>query len=175
MARMRTNAEIERVVADLLQRHRISQPPVPVDEIVRALGAQLRYVPYEGELSGMLYQEKNSPLIAINSLHHPNRQRFTIAHECGHMLLHGDQEMFIDRGSIKYNRDAKSAEGTNNKEIEANRFAAELLMPRKFLEKDLANMALDVEDESTINELAKKYKVSLQALAWRINRLFGAA
>jgi Zn-dependent peptidase ImmA (M78 family) len=91
------------------------------------------------------------------------------------MLLHGDQEMFIDRGSIKYNRDAKSAEGTNNKEIEANRFAAELLMPRKFLEKDLANMALDVEDESTINELAKKYKVSLQALAWRINRLFGAA
>jgi Zn-dependent peptidase ImmA (M78 family) len=82
--------------------------------------------------------------------------------------------MFIDRGSIKYNRDARSAEGTDRKEIEANRFAAELLMPRKFLEKDLSNLQLDVEDESTLEQLAKKYEVSVQALAWRINRLFGA-
>jgi len=83
--------------------------------------------------------------------------------------------MFIDRGSIKYNRDAKSAEGTDIKEIDANQFAAELLMPKRFLQRDLENIAMDVEDETAIEELAKKYKVSLQALAWRINRLFGAA
>jgi Zn-dependent peptidase ImmA (M78 family) len=47
-------------------------------------------------------------------------------------------------------------------------------MPRKFLEKDLSNLHLDVEDESTLEQLAKKYEVSVQALAWRINRLFGA-
>lgn len=174
MPRMRTNAEIERIVVDLLRQHKITQPPVPVDQIVRELGAQIRLVPYDGELSGMLYQEKGNALIAINSLHHSNRQRFTIAHECGHMLMHHDQEMFVDRGSIKYNRDAKSGEGTDIKEIEANRFAAELLMPKKFLERDLANMAIDVEDEAAVGQLAKKYKVSLQALAWRIANLFGA-
>jgi Zn-dependent peptidase ImmA (M78 family) len=171
---MRTDAEIERTVAEVLQRHRIVRPPVPVDQIVRALGAELRYVPYEGELSGMLYHERGTVLIAVNSLHHPNRRRFTIAHECAHLLLHKDQDLFIDRGSIKYNRDARSAQGTDRKEVEANRFAAELLMPRKFLEKDLSNMHLDVEDEGALEQLAKKYEVSVQALAWRINRLFGA-
>jgi len=80
----------------------------------------------------------------------------------------------LHASTVSRRRDARSAEGTDRKEIEANRFAAELLMPRKFLEKDLSNLHLDVEDESTLEQLAKKYEVSVQALAWRINRLFGA-
>lgn len=47
-------------------------------------------------------------------------------------------------------------------------------MPKRVLERDLESFAIDVEDETAIEELAKKYKVSLQAFAWRINRLFGA-
>jgi Zn-dependent peptidase ImmA (M78 family) len=48
-------------------------------------------------------------------------------------------------------------------------------MPRKFLEKDIADMTADIEDEAAISELAKKYKVSQQALPWRINNLFNAS
>jgi Zn-dependent peptidase ImmA (M78 family) len=167
--------EIEYVVAELLRRHNITHPPVPVELIARSLGANLSYHPYEGELSGMLFHDSNRTVIGINSLHHPNRQRFTIAHECAHLLLHKNQEVFIDRGSIRFNRDAKSAEGSDAHEIEANRLAAELLMPRKFLEKDIADMTTDIEDEAAITELAKKYKVSQQALLWRINNLFNAS
>jgi Zn-dependent peptidase ImmA (M78 family) len=175
MARKRTrNAEIERIVDDVLQQHRITHPPVPIELIARSLGAELRYHPYDGELSGMLFQDGSRTVIGVNSLHHPNRQRFTIAHECGHMFLHRSQEMFIDRGSIRFNRDAKSAEGSDVHEMDANQFAAEILMPRKFLERDVAEMSTDIEDEAAIIELAKKYRVSQQALLWRINRLFDA-
>jgi hypothetical protein len=86
---------IEYIVAELLRRHNITHLPVPVELIARSLGANLSYHPYEGELSGMLFHDSNRTVIGINSLHHPNPQRFTIAHECAHLLLHKSQEVFM--------------------------------------------------------------------------------
>ena len=39
---------------------------------------------------GMLVRDegKGTVMIGVNSLHHLHRQRFTIAHECGHLVLH---------------------------------------------------------------------------------------
>ena len=53
--------------------------------------------------------------------------------------------------------------------MEANLFAAELLMPAEFLEKDLAdNAAFPLQDEEAIGDLARKYGVSVQALTYRL-------
>jgi Zn-dependent peptidase ImmA (M78 family) len=96
----------------------------------------------------------------------PNRQRFTIAHELGHLLLHKD-EVHIDRAF----RNSISSQAIDANEIEANRFAAELLMPFHLLKnEDISN--IDVEDESSLRDLARKFKVSLQAMTLRVTNIF---
>ena len=84
----------------LLDDHEVTAPPVPVERIAKSLDAELRYSPLDDELSGMIYVNEGTPIIGVNALHHPNRQRFTIAHECGHLILHKPQitkEVHVDK------------------------------------------------------------------------------
>ena len=101
----------------------------------------------------------------------PVRQRFTIAHELGHYLLHtqGAEEVHIDRlFEIKF-RDEQSSRGTDLDEQEANFFAAELLMPRQFIKDDVEKVKqLDLEDGKVLAQLSNKYEVSTQALLFRL-------
>ncbi len=55
--------------------------------------------------------------------------------------------------------------------MEANRFAAELLMPLQFLRDDLESRFFDLADDESLYELAKRYGVSTQALTIRLNGL----
>ena len=77
--RTRARTEAHRV----LNQFSIFAAPVPVDRIAKGLGATLQFAPLDDELSGMAYVKDGKPIIGVNSLHHPNRQRFTIAHEIG--------------------------------------------------------------------------------------------
>jgi Zn-dependent peptidase ImmA (M78 family) len=68
--------------------------------------------------------------------------------------------------------EAISSKGEDNDEREANLFAAELLMPAKFLREDLEGVELDLlGDSKFLTDLAKKYSVSLQALTFRLTYL----
>lgn len=160
----------------LLDELSCDQFPVPVDKLAKQLGAQLRYSPLDEELSGMIFIRNGVPIIGINSLHHLNRQRFTIAHEIGHLRMHPDQitaAVHVDKGfqvPVLF-RDAKSAEGTERWEIEANQFAAALLMPRKHLAQALATVAGDIEDQAPIEQMARKFRVSVATLNYRIRSL----
>ncbi|WP_315730340.1 MULTISPECIES: ImmA/IrrE family metallo-endopeptidase [unclassified Bradyrhizobium] len=177
MANKRSADPIKRV-QDILTQFSVRVPPVPVDKIAKGLGAQLRFSPLDKELAGMIYVSENMPIIGVNSLQHPNRQRFTIAHEIGHLELHRDLisgKVHVDKGFpvelAGLNRDGNSALGTETIEIEANRFAAELLMPTAFLIQALAGKPFDIDDEGPIDELARKFRVSRQALEYRIRNL----
>ena len=155
----------------LLVRFGVQSAPTPVERIAKALGAQVRFSPFDDELSGMIYIKDNVPIIGVNSLHHPNRQRFTIGHELGHLQLHREMitsEVHVDKDFPALMRDAKTATGTEQIEIEANKFAAELLMPRALIEQALAGKQFDIDDDGPIEELAKKFRVSKQALEYRI-------
>jgi Zn-dependent peptidase ImmA (M78 family) len=166
MRKPRTAKSIRGEVNRILAEHRIEKPPVPVKEIAEALGARVRYAPYEGELAGMLVRREGHILLGVNSLHHPNRQRFTLAHECGHLCLHR-KDVHIDRSF----RNSLSSLAIDPDEIEANRFAAELLMPYEMIKKDLLAYDIDVENEKDIQELAKRYQVSVQAMTHRITNI----
>ena len=160
------------LVSRLLDDCGIRAPPIPVGVVASELGAEIRYSPFDGELAGMLVRrDEGKPVIGVNSAHHINRQRFTIAHECAHLCLHKGKDVYIDR-SFRVNvnrRDGRSAQAVDPDEIEANRFAAELLMPHMMILDDL--IELDIEDDIELRELADKYQVSLQALTHRINNL----
>lgn len=84
------------------------------------------------------------------------RQRFTVAHELGHALLH---KKSCDRTGIKYDLGNYQIE-----EVEANRFAAELLIPREALQTFLP-MGL------SFNQLCAKFDVSGEAMNIRLKRL----
>ena len=166
--------EIARQVRHLLRDQNVSAPPVPVAEIAIALGARVRYSPFDEDLSGMIYMKGRCPIIGVNSLHHPNRQRFTIAHEVAHLKLHHHliaDHVHVDKRFPVLMRDAKSATGTQRMEMEANRFAAELLMPSFLLLPMLKKKRFDIDDERPLEQLSRKFRVSKQALDYRVRNI----
>jgi Zn-dependent peptidase ImmA (M78 family) len=108
----------------------------------------------------------------VNALHAPTRKRFTLAHELGHVILHRDvletSGVHVDKGILR--RDNLASEGTDDREIEANNFAAELLMPEPLLKAALEGRNLDLEDDEAVQALAKRFNVSATALQYRIQR-----
>ena len=98
----------------ILEKFSVTKPPVPVEKIARGLGAQIRFSPLDDEISGMIFIKDDTPIIGVNSLHRPNRQRFTIGHEIGHLVLHRERmtrEVHIDKQFNVLRRDNMSATG----------------------------------------------------------------
>lgn len=160
----------------LLDELQIRTVPVPLDKIARALGARVSYSPLDEELSGMVFIKDAVPIIGVNSLHHANRQRFTLAHEIAHLRLHRaeiTQAVHVDKRFAEnvLRRDHRSSAGTDTREIEANQFAAALLMPRARLLEALEEIELDIEDEKALKDLARTFKVSQATLQYRIRNL----
>lgn len=159
---------------EVLHRFGVTAPPVDPMRIASLAGVEVRFEPFEDEredVSGVLVRDTSAPeraVIGINSLHHPNRQRFTAAHELGHYFLHSGP-LFVDGGKMRDFRDKQSAQATEPREIEANTFAAALLMPEAWLRVDLRAAAAPTEE--AIEELARKYRVSTTALTLRLVNL----
>jgi len=166
---------IEQLANSILAKYGIATAPVPVKRLARELGIEVQVQPLKGEreMSGILIREGSKAIVGVNALHHENRQRFTIAHEIGHFLLHEGDRVFIDREYRVSFRNEASSEGTDVEEIEANAFASALLIPESLLIADInTNGGIDMDDVPAIERLARKYKVSRQAMMFRlVNRL----
>ena len=155
-----------------LEELEIQAPPVPVAKLARSCGARIvRVSGNEDDIDGFLYREDGDVVIGVNQDQATVRKRFTIAHELGHLLLHEHSLVHVDSGFRVRLRSGQSNEGTDRDEMEANRFAAELLMPIEFLQADLEKQEFDLADDSQLRALAKRYGVSTQALAIRLNGL----
>lgn len=162
---------IQSQAQSLLAKFNVKHVPVPVEKIAKGLGAIVQRIPADDSLSGFIYHERSSEttVIGVNANHPSTRQHFTLGHELGHFVLHNMEDVHVDRGFSVRLRNAASSEGTDVEEKEANLFAAELLMPARFLEKDVASVGVvDLEDESVISKLAAKYGVSTQAMTFRL-------
>lgn len=124
-------------------------------------------------MAGLLHRRPDgTAVIGVNALESETRQRFTIAHEIGHLVLH-DAELHVDEDFGVRFRDARSGQAVDAAEIEANQFASHLLMPAAFLRKDVrAHAVVDLDDSETIEQLARKYGVSVQAMTFRLAKLF---
>ena len=122
---------------DLLRFTKVFEPPVPVEEIAKKLGAVVHYESDPG-WTGAIQVVAGIPHIWVDKDHGTCRQRFTIAHEIGHLLLHKMEK--LEKG--QYRDNAKFKGGTD--EVEANRFAADLLVPMWMLEKHADEWDLNV-------------------------------
>lgn len=167
---MRRSEKIQEQVRKILKQNNIQRPPVPVEQIAESYGIEVRYEPAEEELSGALIRKDRSKVvIGVNSFHHPNRQRFTIAHEIAHFLLHEGIKVHVDQDFRVNLRDEQSSKAISWEEIEANGFAAELLMPTEFITRD--TQRFQTFDEHTKQRLANRYRVSKHAMGLRLANL----
>jgi Zn-dependent peptidase ImmA (M78 family) len=163
--------KIDRLVRELLDKYHIGQPPVPVSNIARDEGAQIVVKKFNREISGLLLRANNQIIIGVEKTQPETRQRFTIAHELAHLLLHDGEEVRVDTNFRINLRSPESSSAEDMEEIEANAFAAALLMPEVFLRGDLANFVLDVDDPHQVQQLAQRYGVSAQAMTIRLTNL----
>lgn len=162
--------DIDSRASALLRKFDLLKAPVNVEAVAERLGATVIFDELEDDVSGFLLREKKVSTIAVNERHHPNRQRFTIAHECGHLHLHADRgdRLWLDKTQTTiFYRDAGSSTGDQQAEIEANQFAAGLLMPEELLLEHVGDEISDVD----IFRLALRFQVSEQAMTLRLGSL----
>lgn len=149
--------------------------PVDLNKIAKKLGVEIIKHDLGDNVSGVLYIDKGQGIIGYNPNESRVRQRFTIAHELGHYVLHRlNKELFVSHKSSKlFFRNDKSKTGEYKLEREANAFAAALLMPKEILIEEFNRVTynLNIDEEDVINELAKKFKVSTLAMTYRIANL----
>lgn len=169
--------KIKSDVEGLIKKYKLTVP-IDVERLASSLGIEIRKQGFDDELSGFAFHRQGEKFIGINTNENEKRQRFTIAHEIGHMQLHDKHSLSVDKGVMMLLRNDHSSDGTDLKEIEANRFAAELLMPEKSIKADLIKVGgVDLvggEDlrNSTISKLADKYEVSYQAMSIRLVSIY---
>ena len=149
-------------------------PPIDVEYVARHLRLNVAYAYLGPDVSGLLISRGDVAAIAIQAKDPKNRQRFTIAHEIAHYYLRHQFEpgehVHVDHGHAITPRNSKSSAGVDLKEIEANQFAAELLMPRKLLGKLRPAMTQD-QARPLITRLARDYNVSGIAMSIRLVNL----
>ncbi|MEN6462676.1 MAG: ImmA/IrrE family metallo-endopeptidase [Syntrophomonas sp.] len=136
---------------------------IDLDQVAEKLSIRVKRKDLGVGIEGACKSVGAKRLIVLN----PNpfssqKERFTFAHEIGHLLIH--------HGSYICPKDSFYLYKTqNDKEKEANDFAVELLLPRRaildiFIQKDLTF--------TLIEQVAEKYKTSLSVAAIRLIQIF---
>jgi Zn-dependent peptidase ImmA (M78 family) len=162
---MASKGEIKRLAAELLAEAGVWVPPVPVDRVAKTAGFRLIKERLESDFSGFYVMRAGTPTIGVNIFHPTVRQRFTVAHEIGHAKLHVN-----DHYDREFRRDPNSATATDPAEMDANAFAAELLMPADWVTDRWAT-ATDLTDNDWLVRTAREFGVSTQSLLYRIENL----
>jgi len=155
---MRRTQLPRQLARDVLKALKVKEPPVDLRAVVEYLSKSrnitIEILPYSlpDKVSGAHAKKGQKHIVTYNRNHHPRRQRFTIAHELGHLLLE-----HVDVQNIE-----EDLASRNPEETAANTFAAELLAPLELLKNDFKEGVRDVK------ALASKYQVSEEMMWWRI-------
>lgn len=145
---------------EILINEGIHALPVKMGELCRSLG--IRVITHAGEIDscgdGKAGIVDGQPIIFVNAETSPERQRFTIAHEVGHILLgHVGEYKLVNR---------EPSPEDNPIEQAANVFASRLLAPACVL------WALDIHSANEIAEICKISKAAAQFRAQRMAELY---
>lgn len=130
-------------------------------EIAKEIGVPV-YIEDLDKIDGCLLKKAEAKKILINkNILHLNRQRFTLAHELGHLRIKShDEEMFRCWAS-----DIQRYQGVKQIENEANDFASELLLPEADIQSIVRKRKLSM---GLVKDISEDYGISLTATALKI-------
>jgi Zn-dependent peptidase ImmA (M78 family) len=157
-----TRQEVEQRAADVLREHGLES--IPVDPVVLAnrLGMSVNNAKFSDDsIVGMIAKRGDRVTLLVNQADPPFRKRFTIAHELGHHFLHllGDGE-FVDSEVNLFRQpqeDQKDVTPDRRREIQANMFAAALLMPEEAVKTEWKRL-------HSVDAMARRFNVSEGAI-----------
>jgi Zn-dependent peptidase ImmA (M78 family) len=164
-------ARVQRAISDVLSLPISQERPLAVETIARHKGIEVLFDPLESvdDVSGFYFREGERRVIGVNSAHARVRQRFTIAHELGHALLQDAEGLHLDH-AFKF-RDSRSSLAVDPEEMDANAFAAGVLMPEDEVLQAVSDFGIDLNDDHSMRAAARHFGVSIQALSYRLANL----
>lgn len=166
--------ELKRLPKDqreILERY-MSERPVKLGQLAKELGISIKVSSLGTGFSGQISRAGNGYVVKVNRNEARERQRFTIGHELAHYLLHRD---VIDSSPNGITDTVLYRSGAPEQiEYEANRLAADIVMPMDLIEKELNEEFGGVVTEATIEALANRFEVSKAAMEIRLSNFVPA-
>ncbi len=154
-------AESDRKV---LERY-LGEVPVKLGAIAKDLGIEVKVSSLPLNVSGQISKNGSRYEIKINRHESRQRQRFTLAHELAHFLLHRD---IIDSMGGKLTDNVLYRSGASESiEYEANRLASQIVMPEQALQSAVSLYGENLS-ETTVELLAEQFGVSKAAMEIRV-------
>ncbi|MDH2505915.1 ImmA/IrrE family metallo-endopeptidase [Acinetobacter baumannii] len=137
--------------------------PMKLGALAKQLGIVVYSATLPSNISGEIKETDGITIIKINRHDTKQRQRFTLAHEIAHFLLH---KHLLSNGIVDdvLYRSSQS----NAIEAEANRLAADILMPPALVNGIFKNCSHLSDKEKKLEEVAQQLNVSLTALKIRM-------
>jgi hypothetical protein len=149
---------------EILDRY-INDIPVAVGRLAHDLGLKVSIASLSPNISGLIEPSNDAEAkfsIRVNRYETDERQRFTVAHEIAHFLLHRDyiQTGIVD--NVMYRSSLSS-----RRETEANRLAADIVMPHAAVMRELEKLG-GMRDDVAAAALARQFRVSVPAMKVRL-------
>ena len=169
---MEANCSLARNMArKAIKDYKLTEVPTDLRKVFQSLG--LKYIELDDpkDIDGAILEIENEPSIAVLNRAKPiQRQRFTLAHELGHIFLKHKQRDVYDPGAEReFNEEDVESRGKPPVEVEADVFASELLVPFDQIKKFQKEM-------NNVEKMAAIFQVSKQAMTlaimnyWRHSR-----
>ena len=143
------------VARAVLQRHGIKQPPVDLKIILEKEGIEYEEADYfPDDVDAMIIPTEGAIVAVVNMKQHPNRRRFSLAHELGHYFMNHDRSEVLDRMTVDWEEVRQCRNSKDPQESEADIFASELLIPLAFLKK-VYTKAMTIPDVAEIFQVSE--------------------
>lgn len=142
-----------------------SETPVRLGAMAAELGLEVFKSPLKPDISGLIEPSDTAVSgfkIRINRHENAERQRFTLAHEIAHFLLHRERIGGGVVDNVMYRSNLSSRQ-----EVEANKLAADIIMPAASVRREFSKYG-NILSEEAIVALAETFRVSQAAMRIRL-------
>ena len=141
---------------------KLTKVPTELIKIFQILGLKYIELSDAEDIDGAILEIESKPAIAVLNRAKPiQRQRFTLAHELGHIFLEHSKRDLYDAEESRADAENPMVRTKPPKEVEADIFASELLIPYEQLKKYHSEI-------NNIEKLVSIFQVSKQAMTLAI-------
>ncbi len=152
--------------SDILKTLGMYEPEdIDLELIAYSLGAELKKEPLDN-CEGNIIGTESKAIITLNESAHPKKQRFSLGHELGHWVNdRGKNLTYRCNANDMRQRSARKNDYKQNKEVRANQFSAELIMPSFIVQPHIEDRDINL---GTVDFVSNLFNASRTSAAIRL-------